>query len=405
MWEYSLNLSEEEVRRMFLHLWELKEIYSYYYFFDENCSYNLLFLLEAARPSVNITDKFGIWVIPVDTIRIVYDAGMALNISYRPSKTTKIRHILSLLDKDAEAAVLQIIDQRKGPEEILQADISQDDKIRILDLASEVIQYRYANEELTKDDYTKQFLKTLSARSTLEKTGNYIYDIAAPPRPEMGHRARRLSIGIGAESDAVFSDIRFRPAYHDLLDPSDGYVDGSQIVFADIDARYYFPEKKLKLQGIDLIKIVSISPRNSFFKPLSWKVSTGFLRKTLSDEKEHIVYNVNPGVGWAFTNRVIGLPYIFLETDLDISGKLDAGYSFGIGASAGFIRDILGPWKVGLSIRGLSYEIGDRHKDYEVSFIQNFAINRNNSIRVDLTREDVFKKTSNSAKISWNLYF
>ncbi len=35
MWEYELNLSEDEVRRMVLHIWELKDIYSYYYFFDE----------------------------------------------------------------------------------------------------------------------------------------------------------------------------------------------------------------------------------------------------------------------------------------------------------------------------------------------------------------------------------
>ena len=38
IWEYPLALTEEEVLRMLLHLWELQSIYSYYYFFDENCS-------------------------------------------------------------------------------------------------------------------------------------------------------------------------------------------------------------------------------------------------------------------------------------------------------------------------------------------------------------------------------
>ena len=33
-----------------MHTYEMDKIYSDYYFFDENCSYDLLFLLDAARP-------------------------------------------------------------------------------------------------------------------------------------------------------------------------------------------------------------------------------------------------------------------------------------------------------------------------------------------------------------------
>ncbi len=52
LWEYRTNLTEAEVRRMTLHILEMQGIYTDYYFLDENCSYDLLFLLEAARPSV-----------------------------------------------------------------------------------------------------------------------------------------------------------------------------------------------------------------------------------------------------------------------------------------------------------------------------------------------------------------
>ncbi|MDO9080800.1 MAG: DUF4105 domain-containing protein, partial [Desulfuromonadales bacterium] len=48
IWEYTLNLNPEESRRLMLHTWELQSISSDYYFFDENCSFMLLFLLEAA---------------------------------------------------------------------------------------------------------------------------------------------------------------------------------------------------------------------------------------------------------------------------------------------------------------------------------------------------------------------
>jgi hypothetical protein len=58
VWEYELNLSPDVVDRVLMHVWELGPIYFDYYFFDENCSYYLLELLEAARPDMNLTGPF-----------------------------------------------------------------------------------------------------------------------------------------------------------------------------------------------------------------------------------------------------------------------------------------------------------------------------------------------------------
>ncbi|MFX4232194.1 DUF4105 domain-containing protein, partial [Aliarcobacter butzleri] len=45
VWEYDLNLSQEEINKLVLHTWVLKDSYANYYFFKENCSYNVLWLL------------------------------------------------------------------------------------------------------------------------------------------------------------------------------------------------------------------------------------------------------------------------------------------------------------------------------------------------------------------------
>ncbi|HEX6590591.1 MAG TPA: DUF4105 domain-containing protein, partial [Moraxellaceae bacterium] len=50
IWEYSLKLDKAEMARMINHLWELRDINFDYYFFDENCSFRLLELLEVAKP-------------------------------------------------------------------------------------------------------------------------------------------------------------------------------------------------------------------------------------------------------------------------------------------------------------------------------------------------------------------
>ena len=76
IWEYRLNLTPDELKKMLYHIWELEGIGTDYYFFDENCSYHLLFLLEAARPSLQLTDAYGLWVIPIDTVKDMKAQGL-----------------------------------------------------------------------------------------------------------------------------------------------------------------------------------------------------------------------------------------------------------------------------------------------------------------------------------------
>ena len=66
IWEYELNLAKEETEHIIDHIWELKDIRSDYFFLDENCSFNLLYLLDVARPSARLIqrywDRSHLWV-------------------------------------------------------------------------------------------------------------------------------------------------------------------------------------------------------------------------------------------------------------------------------------------------------------------------------------------------------
>jgi len=58
IWEYDLDLDRNETLRMFEHIWEVKDVRSSYYFFTDNCSYEMLWLIEAARPNLHLRDHF-----------------------------------------------------------------------------------------------------------------------------------------------------------------------------------------------------------------------------------------------------------------------------------------------------------------------------------------------------------
>ena len=90
LWEYRLNLTQVETERMVEHVWELKQIQFDYFFFDENCSYRLLELLQVARPSLRLTEQFPLTAIPTDTVKAVKEAGLVEKIDYRPSREREL---------------------------------------------------------------------------------------------------------------------------------------------------------------------------------------------------------------------------------------------------------------------------------------------------------------------------
>lgn len=408
IWEYDLNFSEHEVLRMVMHMWELKDVYSDYYFFDENCSYDLLYLLEAARPSLELTDKFrnGLksWVIPTDTVRVIKESGIVTKINYRPSQATRILFLASQTESAYQDVAADIVKQKTSPQAVLKANIAPEKKKQILDLAVELIQYRFSRKELGKEDYQKQFLAALNARSTLGVSTADAAPVPSTP-PEQGHLPGKFSVGAGYRTGSYFTELIWRAAYHDLMDPDDGYVEGAQINFFDLRGRYYFREEQVRLQSLRLIDIFSLATRDKFFRPVSWKVNTGLEQEVLSDGEEHLIGRLNVGGGVAYSSRLLGTSYLMLDADLIAGGALADNFSFGVGPSAGILKNVNDFWKIRLSARSLFYSLGDDHRSVRVLLAQNFKVTTNNSIEISLSRERTFDHYQSDVIAGWNFYY
>jgi hypothetical protein len=410
IWEYRLNLTEEEVRKMIMHIWEVRDIYSDYYFFDENCSFNLLLLLESARPSLHLSDSFWddkvrFWVLPVDTIRAIKESGLITGEAYRPSRAKRILTIASRMEDNHWKLALDVANRKTSPQTVREMSVTPEEKMKTLDLSAELLQYKYARKEIEKTDYLKQFLPVLTARSALGIQDAGAYTVAPPTPPEQGHLPGKFSLGAGYRTDSYFTEIGWRAAYHDLLDPDEGYAEGAQINFFDIRGRYYFKEDSLKLQQFRLIDIVSLSPVNTFFKPVSWKVNTGFDRELFRNGEEHLFYRINPGGGFSYKSDLIGLSNIMIESDLNLSGVLRDDYSLGFGVSADIIKQLTDSWKISFSAKSMYYEAGDRHRSMKCAFLQNFKISTNNGITLSLSREKTFGHYQSMAGLSWNVFY
>ena len=190
LWEYSLNLTPDEVRRMLLHLVEMKDIATDYFFFDENCSYELLFLLDAAHPEARLTETMDrYWVIPMDTVRAVIGAGLVDNVVWRPSRALRIRHARSLLpDRESDLAV-EIVDGKSPAGTVLSEPIPDATKARTLDLAALLAQYRIAKKGMEHKVFQERFHAILSARTQLGTVEEVAKPLPVPASP--GRRASK----------------------------------------------------------------------------------------------------------------------------------------------------------------------------------------------------------------------
>ncbi len=405
IWEYPLNFNKEETLRLLMHVYELDSIYSNYYFFDENCSYDLLFLLDVGKPSLNITDQTDPWVIPIDTIKVVKKNGLINEAIYRPSKTTKIQYISSLLPEKNHMLAIAMAKGELDPDDILAQTISQDEKAMTHDLAIEYLQYLYTKKRISKQQYLDRFLKLLKTRSALGQTGEDRYSIPQPPRPDEGHDSNRLSLGAGMKKDRFFYELRYRPAYHSLLDNGKGYPEGSQIVFGDTTLRYYPSLNRLKLESLDFIDIISITPRDLFFQPISWKIKTGLTHRYMEDGREHMVYQLNPGGGFAYKYEPIGIGYAMAETDLNISGAMKEKYALGAGASVGLITKATDLFSIHLCARNIYYGIGDYHNYFEAMLQANYTLSTNTSLAFQVSRTKTRSFYQTEGTLSWNIFF
>ena len=271
-----------------------------------------------------------------------------------------------------------IVGGKTGPGSILSANSDLEEKIRICDLAIDYLQYLYSKKKIEKQEYLPLFLDLLKVRSLLGQSNDPSWKNQIPPTPDEGHDSARLKIGAGLREGNLFQEISFRPANHDILDNSDGYIPGAQIVFFDTTLRYYPSSEQFQLQRLNAIDILSLSPVDPLFKPKSWKIRTGLKRDIFENEDdERLIFELNFGGGYAFEKQPWGISYVFLESDLNLGGILEDDHALGFGASIGWLKSFENISRLHVFVRNIYYPVGDRHNLFEFGFAQDFTVDKN----------------------------
>ncbi|MCF6241518.1 MAG: DUF4105 domain-containing protein [Bacteroidales bacterium] len=376
IWEYKLNLSPEETQTMIDHLWELKTINFDYYFFDENCSYRLLELLEVARPDVELTDEFILTAIPVDTVRAIKNAKLIKSVSYRPARASRIQYTLTTMDQQQRTLVLKLAEDIN----ILQSDdfasLPTKEQKQIVDLAYKYLRYQK----------TKQARDPASAKRShrlLQKLNDYPVEIdisntmPVPSAPEEGHKSKRATLALGQRLNNNYAELGFKMAFHDLEDNKEGFLQGAQINIGSIKIRAE-DNVGLRLYQLDFVDIFSLTPRDDFFNPLSWKINTGFERQ-LTKDKDQLVYQLSGGAGGTWQIIKNHQFYALATGRLEINKQLKNFFEPAIGFNTGFLSHFKNT-TAHLEFSG--EQLQENIYRLRVQYTQNYSISTNHSIKL-----------------------
>lgn len=330
IWEYSLKLDEAEMTRMINHLWELRDINFDYYFFDENCSFRLLELLEVAKPQTAIIEGFRFTEEPVNTVRTLYAKDLVSDRVYRPSKAMELQ---------ADAEALSWSERRLAKRLLQDPMVAKSSEFMSYPPQRRHLMARTAWRTLRfkerKNERTAEVAKKgMELLQVMQANPPEAVTVPQPSAPEKGHGTQMITVGGGQRDAAGFGEIGYRLTYHDLIDNPQGFLKGAQIEGLDLRLRHS-EDDSLSLESLDLINIRSLSPRNAFVKPLSWFVQAGLEQAQVYEDRDLVGF-VQGGAGLSW--RWQGLqPYVLASARIEHADGYKPFIELGGGGSAGLL--------------------------------------------------------------------
>jgi len=399
IWEYHLSLTEEEVQQLVRHLWELRRIGFDYYYFDENCSYQLLSLLEAARPSLTLKKNFSNWVIPVDTVRVLLEnKGILEDVVFRPARATT----LSARSDKLSGAERKLAYQLAEGEAVDLDERALLTSARTLELAYEVVSYKILASTDEENELRARAHELLARRSKLQ--GNIPEFVVPTPavRPDRGHLTSKLGASIGSASGTPFYNLQYRGAYHDILDPEAGFIPGAAIELMTTTLQHRAGQS-IKLEQLKFLDARAISPRSEFIKPISWILQAKLDRKLVREERP-LIPSFHGGVGLSFK---LSRPIFFslLRLGAEVSGNYRENMALGFGNRSGMLVQFTD--RFGMLTEGevLRFGWGDDHTSYVIGAEARYTLERNVALRGGYSRERGLNSDEHVFSLTTDVFF
>ena len=283
LWEYELKLTSDQRSLLIDHLWELGFTHFDYFYFTENCSYQLVTALEAVIPNLRASKKLPYWVIPADTVKaIVREPELLGTINFRPSLHRQFSARLARLDFSEQKILTDIVFKKDF------VNLEQVTPLRqavLLDAALDFWDFKH-NKELARKEQTVTLFKQdlLKRRAQAPITEPLSFKPEDFDRPDLSHESMRYGLLFEQSERRSLLNLDFRFALHDLLDAQKGYPQTAKIEFFRFnlkiaDAAQDTWRGHLSLNKATFFDVQLLSPMDRFNRHFSWRGTIGADRR------------------------------------------------------------------------------------------------------------------------------
>jgi hypothetical protein len=263
LWEYRLNLDENEVRYIVSHAWEVTGKLYTYYFFRANCAFRVAELIEIVD-GIDIIPKNRLWTIPQAVLQTMYKArylGKPLidNRIIHPSRQTRLYQRYRELDQKQRKIITNLVSRQTRLDGQQIQSLALPERQAILDTLLDYYQFTQDRKETLAVSMSDDYVAALSARLSLPPGDSARQFSIEEVAPEAGKAPSWAQIGVVQQHGAgTGHTLRIRPAYYDLLDVSVSQTKNGSLSMGDLMVEHL--DNRLRIMHFDLVAIDSMSP-------------------------------------------------------------------------------------------------------------------------------------------------
>ncbi len=331
MWEYPLNLTDEQLELLLAHRYELREATFDYYFFTENCAYQLAYLLGLVHEGPVLETKYP-WVLPIDVITALADEANSLmgNARREPSRQQLFYDRYRQLSGETQAVLASFLKGRSSIEEVLESAAGEEQKKQVVEVLLDYFSYIESREEVLSSSQAQQRQKLLVARFSMGiGSADWLPSKVVAPHQTQRPSLIRVSHKWGTEERETL--LRVRGTYYDELsinEPENNFsaLETMNFIFSDREKHF--------LKRLDLVNVRNLKPDSTSLdgdEQYAWTLRFGFKPAQLNCQNCLVGY-VDGGFGKAFGNELVssyGLITSRLQTHRHGADTLYTGLELG----------------------------------------------------------------------------
>ena len=380
IWEYQLALSADEVDELISHLLELDGSVSPYYFFSNNCSYQLLVALDAIRPELELSRRHSGWVNPIDTLK-TFNRSKNFIIGKKYKQSLKTDYLSSFLKLNSRQKEL-LNDVIEYSEVSLPAELKNSEKSAVYETA---VKYLAVKAYRTQKDFDNEKYRISTLRAALGKVKSDEGE-RDTISPDHSHDSSAWYLGYGKNEVSEFTSLKFRATFHDIEQPDAGIVPFSQNTLGAIEIRHYSDIKKLIVERVTILNLINTNPVTPLDRNYSWKVRMDILDQFRPDFEfgGGYSYELNflrsSRVAYFFTGRYLKANASIYQAGPEVLFVARLSENFGFSLSLGYFAENLALPYLRFATK-LNYQLAQNfdfqvqandQKEYQLSLVKNF---------------------------------